>query len=89
MKIYKYPLPPLRGMNFDFKAHPIVKILHVGIAQNMFPYFWAVVHDEQEELIYKIHSFHTGEEGAYAHEFLGTVLLDDGDYVLHYFLEKP
>lgn len=88
MKIYKYPLPPKRG-TFMLPSYPIVKILHVGVAQILFPYFWAVVHDEQEELIYKIHSFHTGEEGAYAHEFLGTVLLDNGDYVLHYFLEKP
>lgn len=43
MKIYKYPLPPKQG-TFVLPAHPIIKVLHVGIAQNLFPYFWAVVH---------------------------------------------
>lgn len=87
MKIYKYPLPPKRGI-FNLKVHPIVKILRVGVVKGMFPYFWAVVKDEEQEVEYNIHSFHTGEEGAYQHEFLGTVLLDGGDYVLHYFIEK-
>lgn len=87
MKIYKYPLPPKRG-TFKLEAHPIRKILHVQVVRVLFPYFWAEVDDEKEQISYDIHSFHTGEAGVPWHEFIGTCVLDNGDYVLHYYLEK-
>lgn len=81
MKILKYHI---NAPGLDIIEIPEgAEILSVGHQNNVL-YLWAKVEPKNKLIQRKIESFETGEDlSSHIRHFLGTVLLDDGKYVLH------
>ena len=87
-----------RPIRFEIPMPPGAFVLHVGIQRNNEPAIWALVNPEAHPASYETRVFYglmTGENlpfdplapGAPQHR--GTLLLDDGEFVLHLFEEVP
>jgi hypothetical protein len=89
MKVFKYPLPTTRGESI-ITIHPIVFIAKAAIVRG-YPYMWAVVLDDKPIVEATLLSFETGAsldrlKHFQSTKFIDTILLENGDYVLHQWL---
>jgi len=91
MKIWKFKLPSKKVTSFIIPHVNIHRVLHCGL-QDGVPYFWALAEKFEYSYPKHIHTLETGDEDPYWQRasctFIGTILLDEGAYVLHYYLEQ-
>jgi hypothetical protein len=90
MKIYKYQLPHMKG-EFHLTAFPIEQVMRVDVV-NGIPFMWCLIDDNKREVNHIVHALHTGDEDIFYNvlgtEFIGTALLDNGNYILHYYIDE-
>jgi hypothetical protein len=86
MKIYKYELPSVHGVN-HIKTGQIQYTMHVDVV-NGIPFMWCVV-DETKEVITVVRTYFTGDNPPDMDSMIriGTALLEHGQFVLHYYRE--
>lgn len=87
MKIYKCKLPVEPGEH-RMMCFPIETLLRVDTVNNE-PYFWAVVNNDRRLTEHRVLVYFTGDtDNSFGHhECLGTAILHDGSYVLHYYID--
>ncbi len=86
MKIYKYELPKQKGV-FRVAMERIQYTMHVQSVNNT-PLMWAAV-DEKEIHSHVIHVLYTGDDVPDMESVLriGTAVMNNGMFVLHYYRE--
>jgi hypothetical protein len=89
--IHKFPIQPMAGrdiINLPQGSHLLSAQLQRGI-----PFVWAeiIFDDKWPRRDYVIEKFETGVAMEYdpSRSFLGTLLLDNGAFVLHCYLKDP
>lgn len=93
-KIYKYQLPTTPGRHY-LNVHQLDKNGSFGFLsfaiQRESPVAWFVVDPNGKESKLEVDAFMTGQdfESGKGRTFMGTALLADGEFELHYFLVSP
>jgi hypothetical protein len=86
--IHKHRLSPIGGNTDSIRTHRGAKVLHVGVQLRSgieIPMLWLEVDDEAPVEWLFIRSIHTGVYVPADCEHVGTVLLDGGSHVTHYY----
>ena len=84
--IYKQELTTYgqQVVNLPVDAH----IIHID-TQRGYPCMWYTCYSDSEKVLRKVYCLYTGEDiPDEPMDYLGTVLLENGELVLHYFMSR-
>lgn len=88
--IHKHRLSPIGGNTDSIMTYVGAKVLHVDVQRRgdiEIPVLWVEVDDEQPTAWLYVRAIHTGVYVPSECKHVGTVLLDGGRHVTHYYVD--